>query len=106
MYTSDLGTAAKKGFATLWNDMTQNNRKSTEAIHGIQKALQCCGNTAATDWLSIEGGVPSSCCVEGANTCNELTAFSNGCGTQLYDIVSSSGKLIAWIAVSFAVFEV
>lgn len=104
MYTSELGKAAQDGFTALWNQMRQdNNMKSAEAINGIQRALQCCGNTGPLDWgLSV----PSSCCDEGANVCTIVNAFPKGCSTQLYDLVSTSGMLIAWISIVFAAFEV
>lgn len=107
MYTNDLGTAAQKGFTTLWNDMSQkSDLKSAEAIHGIQRALQCCGNEKPQDWNSIAVPFPSSCCAEGSNSCSDQSAFPEGCSTQLYNLVSTSGMLIAWISVVFAAFEV
>jgi len=106
MYTTELGTAAQNGFQTLWNDMlTNNSRKSTEAIYGIQRALQCCGNQGHADWSANGLQIPLSCCAEGSTSCGAPTAFTSGCGPVLYDLVSSSGLLIAWIAVSFAAFE-
>lgn len=106
IYTEELARAASKGFDTLWNDMVQRqDQKSIEAIHGIQRGLQCCGRSGAADWTTLPGGVPSSCCADGT-TCSASTAFDRGCGNLLFDVVNGSGMLIAWIAVSFAAFEV
>lgn len=108
MYTDELASAAKKGFKGLWDNSVANpeDRKVLEAIHGIQRGLQCCGRAGPTDWILRPGGVPSSCCEDGVNSCNVLNAFKSGCESLLGDVVSSSGMLIAWIAVVFAAFEV
>ena len=102
MYTEGLANAAQTGFAKLWSFITQDDKEIFLAIDDIQRALQCCGNTGPSDWTSIGRKVPPSCCF--LNACG--STFSKGCGTQLYDFVSSSGKLIAWITSFFAVFEV
>lgn len=86
--------------------MLREDLKSTEAVHGIQKGLQCCGINGAADWMANGREVPTSCCPEGLNACNTGTAFARGCGPLLHDVVSGSGKLIAWIAMIFAAFEV
>lgn len=109
MYTDELAAAARKGFDTLWADMAMNNVKSIEAIHGIQQGLSCCGRDSPQDWL---GGlpplnaIPSSCCEGRTTPCSITNAFPTGCSTKLFDVVNSSGMLIAWIAVVFGAFEV
>ena len=108
MYTEELANIGRKGFKTLWEDSVNrpDDRAVLEAIHGIQRAGRCCGRTGPGDWTSRPGGVPSSCCEDGANSCTALTAFSTGCETFLGDVVTTSGLWIAWIAVVFAAFEV
>jgi len=99
MYTEELATAARNGFGTLWTE--RNDMRSAKAIDGIQQALQCCGSSGPADWGS---NVPDSCCASNAS-CSVNTAFSGGCGDTLFDLVNSSGKLIAWIAIVFGAFE-
>lgn len=106
IYTDELANAAQNGFQKLWDDMLNGDQKSTEAIHGIQRGLQCCGVNSAVDWTTNGRDVPTSCCVEGVNSCNPVTSFSSGCGKLLHGAVSGSGMLIAWIAIVFAAFEV
>lgn len=104
--TGELANAAQRGLQQLWNDMLRGDRKSIEAIHGIQRGLQCCGMQGPLDWTANMQLIPTSCCAEEATSCNILSAFSSGCAQTLHDAVSGSGKLIAWIAIGFAVFEV
>lgn len=85
--------------------ISSNDPASTEAINGIQRGLQCCGNNGPTDWTLAVRAVPDSCCAPGS-VCTVVTAFPNGCGTMLSEIVRTSGMLIAWIAVVFGAFEV
>lgn len=109
MYTDELAEMGQKGFRTLWEDSLNrpNDRAVLEAIHGIQRGLHCCGRTGPNDWLNRPGdGIPTSCCQDGANSCNAQTAFQAGCETVLGDVVVGSGLLIAWIAIVFAAFEV
>jgi hypothetical protein len=102
IYTEELATAARSGFRTLWDDQ---DRKALEAVNGIQRSLQCCGYEGPADW-ALRGGVPASCCADGTASCNVGNAFPKGCGSLLFDLVSGSGMLIAWIAIVFAAFEV
>lgn len=90
MYTEELASAARNGFTQLWN--TKTDMKNAQAIDGIQQGLQCCGNSGPADWGV---SVPNSCCA-GNVSCNQSTAFNKGCGTVLFDLVNSSGILIAW----------
>lgn len=107
MYTEELANASRNGFNKLWADMaTNNNAGSREAIYGIQRGLQCCGQAGPADWTSALGGVPNSCCASDQATCNASNAFQKGCGNLLFDAVNGSGMLIAWVAVVFAGFEV
>jgi Tetraspanin family len=103
MYTEELATAARKGFRVLWDSPDQ---KDLGAVHGIQRGIQCCGYEGPRDWASRPGGIPTSCCAADATTCSEVNAFQKGCGTLLFDMVSASGMLIAWIAIVFGAFEV
>jgi Tetraspanin family len=82
MYTDELANASRKGFQTLWDDSIArpDDRKVLEAIHGIQRGLHCCGRTSSSDWL-VRGGVPTSCCEDGVNSCNVGNAFPQGCET-------------------------
>lgn len=100
LYTSDLATAAQNGFGKLWDN--RSDPGTQQAIDGIQKALQCCGNSSPSDWGQ---SIPSSCCAEGTTTCLLSGAHPTGCRVKLYDIVSDSGMLIAWVAVVFGAFE-
>lgn len=107
LYTEEFGQIAQTGFKTLWDDMiNRNDATSREAINGIQRGLQCCGNTGPRNWDENSLPVPPSCCAEGVTNCNSGTAFQTGCGQLLTDLVTGSGMLIAWIAVVFAAFEV
>lgn len=108
MYTEELAEMGRKGFRTLWDVSVAdpNDRKTLEAINGIQRGLQCCGSTGPRDWESRPVSFPTSCCQDGTNSCNAGNAFQNGCETVLGDIVKGSGLLIAWIAIVFAGFEV
>lgn len=109
MYTEELATAARNGFDTLWTDMVGSNRESAEAIHGIQRGLQCCGRNSPQDWLGGNAPlnqIPPSCCADGTATCSASNAFPKGCGNLLFEVVTASGNLIAWIAVVFGAFEV
>jgi len=106
LYTEEFGNLAQTGFAKLWDDMiTRNDPASTEAINGIQRGLQCCGNTGPGNWVQAQRPVPPSCCADGVTNCDANTAFQIGCGQHLNDLVNGSGMLIAWIAVVFAAFE-
>jgi len=100
LYTSELATAAQNGFVSLWDNMSVQG--NPQAIDGIQKALQCCGRDGPADWAS---SIPPSCCVEGTTQCTMGAAHPTGCRQKLYDLVSESGKLIAWVAVVFGAFE-
>lgn len=104
MYTEDLAVALRKGFWTVWEDTS--NPGSVEAVHGLQRNLNCCGNEGPNDWLTRPGGIPQSCCAGDSGTCNINNAFPKGCGPLLHDLVNGSGMLIAWIAIVFAAFEV
>lgn len=108
IYTGELASAAQKGFKTLWDDSVArpDDLKVLEAIHGIQRGLQCCGRTGSADWIERPGGVPSSCCADDENSCRAQNAFETGCESVLGELVSVSGKLIAWVAVVFAAFQV
>lgn len=109
MYTEELASAASKGFDTLWNNMSGSDQKSLEAVHGIQRGLQCCGRNSPADWLALpppQNVIPASCCADGATICTQPNAFTKGCGQLLFDTVNSSGMLIAWIAIVFGAFEV
>jgi len=101
LYTSDLGTAAQNGFQKLWDN--RSDPGTAEAINGIQKALQCCGSNGPLSWLP--SNVPPSCCAEGTSLCLPTNAHQTGCRDKLYNFVTSSGELIAWVAVVFAAFE-
>lgn len=104
LYVEDLGKAAQRGFDKLWNDMaTNNNEMSRQAIYGIQQGLQCCGSSAADNW-NLHGGIPASCCA-GGTECLAGNAFKIGCRQQLFDVVSVSGLLIAWVSIVFAAIE-
>lgn len=109
MYTGELATAAQNGFTTLWNDMgSRNDLNGTEAVNKIQSGLHCCGNESPGDWAAAGRPIPPSCCLEASSSCNASSnnLFSDGCGAVLYELVSASGLLIAWIAIIFGAFEV
>lgn len=106
MYTDELANASTEGMRKLWTGMLADDKKSTEAFHGIQKGLHCCGLQGPADWTTNNRAVPSSCCAEDSNSCTQTTAFANGCEKLVFDIVRGSGLLIAYIAVAFAAFEV
>ena len=111
MYTEDLARAAEKGFTTLWRDSVErpNDQAVLQAIFGIQRGIHCCGQNGPNDWTARPGfSVPDSCCEEGTatGTCNASNSFQSGCSQVLFELVKDSGLLIAWIAVSFAAFEV
>lgn len=52
------------------------------------------------DWVTTLN-FPTSCCAEGATTCNVLTAFQTGCRTALTEVVKLSAHLIAWFSIGF-----
>lgn len=106
MYSEELASAAQNGFDKLWRSMSNGDGGATEAIYGVQRGLQCCGNSGPLDWTLLLRTIPPSCCDESAATCSILNAFKTGCGQVLFDTVNSSGMLIAWIAVVFGAFEV
>lgn len=90
MYTEELASAARSGFEKLWN--TRTDMKNSQAIDGIQQGLHCCGNRGPSDWGV---SVPPSCCANNVS-CSQSDAFQSGCGSVLFDLVNSSGLLIAW----------
>lgn len=105
MYTEQLATAAQEGFDKLWRAMVANDAGAREAINGVQRGLQCCGNNnGPIDWASLI--MPPSCCAEDVGTCTIIQAHKTGCGSRLFDTVNTSGMLIAWFAVVFGAFEV
>jgi CD63 antigen len=97
IYASDLAKIAYDGFETLFNQAKDDSQEALIAVEGIQRGLQCCGTTGPSSWTQI----PNSCCAAGSN-CDLTNSFQNGCSETIYDIVNSSGLIIAWIASVFA----
>lgn len=107
MYTEDLATAAKKGFASIWNQLS-NDPKGQDGVNRIQSALHCCGNVGPADYTAALRPIPPSCCPGNSNSCSVISTdlFRQGCGEALFELVNSSGMLIAYIAIVFGAFEV
>lgn len=100
MYAGELAAAAQRGFNKLW-DNRNTDEQTRIAIDGIQRGIRCCGSNGPADWGLTS--IPQSCCDE--SVCTILNAHQQGCATLLYDFVSTSGLLIAWVAIVFAGIE-
>jgi len=80
------------------------NERYRSTMDWIQEHFKCCGNEAYSDWDSIIGSFPASCCVDGDYYC--ANPHRRGCHPVLYDMIFRSILLIASAALVIGMLQV
>jgi len=98
IYQVDFRNAVEKGVRDIFKYEGQNR----DAIDGIQKALECCGDEGPAFFKVL----PSSCCPQQiANTCIFANAYKRGCVSKLREMSMDYSNYVAYIALGVAGVE-
>jgi len=81
----------------------KDNEGVTAAWDKVQKELECCGSTDATDWTKINKTIPDSCYKDQVRT---SAPFDKGCFQKVEDNVMKNIMIVAGAGIGIAVVEI
>lgn len=101
LFVEDIQQDSGRSFGRMWRSRI-SSRTSRMMIDMIQENLECCGSENAFDYLV---DVPKSCCNRDIDVCTRDLAYNIGCRNHLQESIKSSAKVIAYMCLVTALFE-
>ncbi|CAB3378952.1 Hypothetical predicted protein [Cloeon dipterum] len=111
VFESQFIEGVAKAFKTSFGQY-QEKPDAKEFWDGIQKTLECCGNSKPSDWQDSGLPIPSSCECKASDDnkkCGNVgnqKVYSEGCYNKVLHAVRSSVIIVAAVAFAVALVEV
>lgn len=101
LFVEDIQQDSGRSFGRMWRSRI-SSPTSRMMIDMIQENLECCGSENAFDYLL---DIPKSCCKRDIDKCTRDFAHNIGCRNHLQESIKTSAKVIAYMCLGTALFE-